>query len=468
MQAGHEQAWADALAQEHLHQRELLATLRDELGALARECAAALTALDAVVGLAGVSEAVSAAGKAKLAVDVARRAHGGAPKRSDRELLTSVASASGAQAELEAVIGPASWAALQAMQPLVKWIRGGDARELDVAQVLGAAAALGAGADATLASDAAALEQSLRDAAEHVEGAAKAVREGKLAQVLAESRATLEADLASLHSVVERADEAPAEWKKARRDEHAELTEEVRTKLERVERIRAAMFRILPQLQTAVRALGVAERARTLEHRLDPEPVAAARATLVGAAEDVLAESVPSAKRPRRLSRQARWAAVAAVVLVGAIVAIVLAVGGSSKAKPVVTETASTPAATTTAPATPGAKPHLLPVKAVFEESQRATFYTIGIEQGGEQVTAYVWTLTTPPGNPTCNMFAAVPGKPFEAVWHHASTDGCTHNGPQHDGTVHVHVLTADWSCTESFFGTLTRTGAPNAQCRRR
>lgn len=32
MPAAHEQAWSDALAQEHLHQRELLATLRNELG----------------------------------------------------------------------------------------------------------------------------------------------------------------------------------------------------------------------------------------------------------------------------------------------------------------------------------------------------------------------------------------------------------------------------------------------------
>ncbi|MBV8599067.1 MAG: hypothetical protein JO017_09620 [Actinobacteria bacterium] len=107
-------------------------------------------------------------------------------------------------------------------------------------------------------------------------------------------------------------------------------------------------------------------------------------------------------------------------------------------------------------------------MKAIFSEAQRATFYTVAVEQGGEAVTSYVWSLTTPPGNPTCNHFAAVPGKPFEAVWHHASTDGCTHYGIQHDGIVHVRALTAHWSCTESFFGTLTRTGTPNAQCRRR
>ncbi len=111
------------------------------------------------------------------------------------------------------------------------------------------------------------------------------------------------------------------------------------------------------------------------------------------------------------------------------------------------------------------AKPSLLPVSAVFDPNQRATFYTVSLEQGGEPVSTYRWSLTTPPGNPTCNKFGPIPGKPNEAVWHHADTDGCTHNGIQHDGTVHVTVLSAHWSCSESFFGTLTKTGAKNERC---
>jgi hypothetical protein len=74
---GHEQAWAEALAEEHAHQRELLATLRGELGTFARECAAALTALDAFAGLAGVAEVLNAARgdvqQASLVLDVGRR-----------------------------------------------------------------------------------------------------------------------------------------------------------------------------------------------------------------------------------------------------------------------------------------------------------------------------------------------------------------------------------------------------------
>ena len=75
--------------------------------------------------------------------------------------------------------------------------------------------------------------------------------------------------------------------------------------------------------------------------------------------------------------------------------------------------------------------------------------------------------LSTPKGNPTCNKFHPVAGKPNEAVWHHASTDGCTHNGIQHLGTVHVTVTTSAWTCTASFFGTLSQTGPSNQVCRR-
>jgi len=48
--SGHQQSWDEALATEQTHQRELLATLRGELGSFARECADALTALDDFVG----------------------------------------------------------------------------------------------------------------------------------------------------------------------------------------------------------------------------------------------------------------------------------------------------------------------------------------------------------------------------------------------------------------------------------
>src|SRR5439155_8211939 len=144
---------------------------------------------------------------ARLALEVGRRVHGGedaqlaglysavageedvppalvryasgllasGPKRTDRQLLEAVVTASGARAQVEQLLGPAPAAALAALKPLVRWIRADDRRALvksaggDLAQVLNATAELGAGADSTTAADAAALTQSLRDAAQHLE-----------------------------------------------------------------------------------------------------------------------------------------------------------------------------------------------------------------------------------------------------------------------------------------------------------
>lgn len=507
MPEAHEQAWSDALAQEHLHQRELLATLRNELGTFARECAVALTALDAYVGLAGVTEILTVAqtsvAHAKLALELGRRLSGtedrqlvdlyetvadredvppalvkhasdllaAGPKRSDRELLQAVVTASGASAGIEQLVGPAPWAAIAALRPLARWIRTWETVPGDLAQVLSAAATLGAGAETAEAGDAAALAQSLKDAVDHVEAAAASVREGKLEAVLREARAKLEADLEQLRSIHENAGEATSEWREARKTEHAELAEEVRVKLEKVERIRGALLRLLPNLQAVTRALGVVQRLHALERRLEPEPaaaVAAAQSSLALDASAVFAELFDgTAPAARRLSRRTKWVAAVAAVVIGAIVGIALAGGGSAKPKPVVIETTpAAPAATTTTAGT--GKPILLPVSAAFDPNRRATFYTVGVRQGGEPVVSYRWSLTPPPGNPTCHTFAPVPGKPYEAVWHHAGTDGCTHNGIQHAGTVHVTALTAHWSCSESFFGTLTRTGSPNEHCVRR
>ena len=510
MPPGHEQAWADALAQEHLHQRELLAALRDELGTFARECASALTALDAYAGLAGVTEILTTAqttfGHAKLALEIRRRLDGdedaqlvdlyekvaggedvppalvrhasdllaAGTKRSDRQLLLAVATASGARAQIEELLGPAPWAAMAALEPLARWVRTGERARGDLAQVLTATAELGAGREAAAAGEAAALTDSLREAIEHVEGAARAVRGGTLDAVLREARVQLHGDLDRLGEIHEGASEASAEWRAARHVEHAELSEEVHVKLERIERVRGILLRLLPNLQLITRALGVVQRLHAVEGRLDSEPaavVSAAQSSLVLDLSDLWG-GVFAAPRPagaRWLSRRTKWIAGVAALIVAAVVGIALGAGGSTKPKPVVIETSTSPT-TTAAPAaaTVGAKPDLLPVQAVFDPNRRATFYTVGIQQGGEAVQTYRWALATPPGNPTCNRFAPVPGRPNEAVWHHADTDGCTHNGIQHDGTVHVTVLTAHWSCEESFFGTLTRTGSPNARCTRR
>ena len=167
---------------------------------------------------------------------------------------------------------------------------------------------------------------------------------------------------------------------------------------------------------------------------------------------------------------QKRWVAAAAAAILAIVLGIVLTSG--SKSKPPAAAAATTAPATTTAPPPPtttaavAAAPKLSPVSATFVESQRATYYTILVNDPAESAT-YAWRLQTPPGNPTCNDFHQLATQPNEAIWHHADTDGCTHNGTQHDGTVYVTITTAHWRCTASFFGTLTHTGQPNQTCTR-
>ena len=58
-----------------------------------------------------------------------------------------------------------------------------------------------------------------------------------------------------------------------------------------------------------------------------------------------------------------------------------------------------------------------------------------------------------------------------EAVWHHAATDGCSHAGRQHNGTVTLTLVQRineaklrvliKWTCTATYFGTLDGEGAP-------
>ena len=511
----HEQAWADALVQEHAHQRELLATLRNELGAFARECAGALTALDAFVGLAGVAQILTAAStdvrQASVVLEVGKRFSRSAgddeveqtytklggdgdvspplvrhaaellktPKRTDRELFQAVVSASGARAQIEAIIGPAPMAALQALKPLAHWapaLGRGNGRELlgsaanDLSQVLAGAAQLGAGADAAAGGDAAALADSLRDTVAHVESAMHAVKNGKLERVLAEARKTLEADLDKLRGIHEGAQSAPAEWREARRAEHAELTTEVHEKLDKVERIRGVLGTLMPHLQVVARALTSLQKVQALVNRLDPSAAAgveAARLSLSVALADLwqaaFASGAHTPPRPRPRVRKS-WVAAAAAAIVAIVLAVVLSSGGNST--PVAAATTTAAAVTTTGTSVPAA-PKLSPVNATFVEAQRATFYVINVTDSAESPT-YTWRLQTPPGNPTCNNFHQLANQPNEAVWHHANTDGCTHNGTQHLGTVFVTITTAHWKCTASFFGTLTQKGQPNQQCVRR
>jgi hypothetical protein len=500
----HQQRWDEALATEHSHQQELLATLRGELGAVARECAGALTALETFVG--GLSEAASLASaaqrgyaQAKLVRDLALTMPGDtAEGRSDRDLLERVCADESVRAELERALGPAPVAALRALQPLSRWIpavasirRGqADAHELaeratgDLIRVLGATGELTGSEGELLAAQLGSLGGALRDTLEHVEGAARAVRSGKLEQVLAEARATLEGDLEALRRVIDEADEAGADWLRARRSEHEELSEEVRDKLDRVERIRRVLGLILPHLEAVARSLATTERVLQVEHRLHPDHAVAAEASRLTLLLDlsslwhVVLPSGGATPPPRRVTRRTRWLAVAAfAILLGGGVAIALADSGGDKTRttaeaPVTTAAAPATSSSTSTDATPVAPvpPAVTPVSATFDEAQRATFYTVSAEGAGQGEPTFDWELTPPKTDPSCDDFAVVDGKPNEAVWRHADTDGCDHTtmGPAgHPGTVTVTVKTDAWECTATFFGSNTNQGPPARRCHR-
>jgi hypothetical protein len=535
----HQQAWDEALAQEQLHQRELLAVLRDELGAFARECASALTALDAL-GVTVIGDVASVYRQASLAYDVGRRLPellpDGAPSddllvdlykhlgrdepppaalrhaaelartggRSDRELLRAAVELEGIPERLEAVVGPGLTTALSAIEPLAQWVplfarlrrKEVTAEEAlaqagrDVNEILDALAAGGV-APAVAVADATGLAASLRDVIDHADAAADTVENGKLEQVLAESRRTLEADLGRLADVIHGAADAPSGWLDARRSDHTALVTEVEQKLEKVERTRRVLAALLPRLRLVSRALTAVVRFEAVEHRLDPDReagvVAARSEVLIGLSglwDEVVAVGTTQAPPGEKPARSRRGLVVAALVVLalaaGTALAIALTAGGSGKKKePTTTAAASVPSSTTTTvsattttkvtltKAAPS-RPVVSPVSAVFDPVGRETTYTVSARATRQGTPVYSWRLTPPPGNPGCNKFAPLPGHPNQASWHHADTDGCTHIGIQHDGWVYATVTTDAWVCTQRFFGTLTRVGARDEQCHRR
>jgi hypothetical protein len=512
----HEQAWAEALATEHTHQRELLAAFRGELGAFARECAAALIALDSyVTGLAGVVDVMDAARTglkhADLVLDIARRLSpnetdaelyehlGGdgdlrpqlvdrarsvlraTPRRTDRELLKAVVDAAGVRSRIEQIVGPAPLVALNALRPLARRLPGlatidpkeNETARIDLAQALEQTSQLASVEGEGVVADAAALVSSLHTTVQHVQGAARAVGEGRLEQVVAEARALLQGDLDTLRAVLP---EAPADWRASRQVELDALTAEVHEKLERIERTRRALAAFLPHLQTIVRTLSTLERFQAVEGRFDGRLRAgaeAARAFLLLGVGSIWSTAVPTAASapaaPARRSVDKRLLVGAALVVLLIGVGVALAVGGGSKKKAaavVLPTTTNKVSVSVAAPVATPKAPKVSPVQATFVEAQRATFYAVNVAAPGQTVT-YAWRLTPPKDNPTCTKFAPVPGSPNKAVWHHADTDSCAHTGFQHNGTVTVVVTTPAWRCAATFFGTLTKSGPPAQRCTR-
>ncbi|HEX5267331.1 MAG TPA: hypothetical protein VFW24_11205 [Acidimicrobiales bacterium] len=187
----------------------------------------------------------------------------------------------------------------------------------------------------------------------------------------------------------------------------------------------------------------------------------------------------------------------AGLVAAGGVVAVAVGVGGGGGPAPspathsVVASPATTPSslpassgvvATTpppaanqpaAVPATASDQPVLTPVSAVFTQS---AFHTVYSENATGPGLSYAWTVSIPSDSGCAVGFH--PGAPAagQATWYHADVSeggACNHGGNDygasgHPGTVVVTVTNADWSCTASYYGTLSGNSSAAPVCARR
>ncbi|MGZ4396500.1 MAG: hypothetical protein ACXVZ2_14185, partial [Gaiellaceae bacterium] len=495
MAADHERAWAEGLAQEQAHQQELLATFRGELATFARECAAALTALDTVAGGVGdLAQVLTTAQKsqqhAKLVLDVGRRLAKARPSqedaevvesfaapgdlpgkvvhharetlkkeptRSDRELLQAIANTAGARAQIEAVLGPAPIAALAALAPLGKHIPRLRAAEEQEAQASRKELAGALNPAATGVADAGgvvevsavtSLFDSLRAAADHASASVRAAEQGRIAEVIAQARRQLEQDLEGLKGVLHG---SPDDWRSEREPEHTALAEEVREKLERLERLRGWLLALAPRLQLIARGLSTANRIESVEgHFTEHHAVVAEAARLslllelatiwkpLLSRERAAAGHEPLAPERSRVPRKRVLVAAIAAALAAAGVAIGFAVsggGGSSSTNAAAgssaSSTGSTSASTSSTSSTastgtetgqtttePAIPPKITAMSAVFVPAKKLTRYSAKLLKPGAKA-KFQWGLQPPKNDKTCFHFFLDPGGESMA-WHHA------------------------------------------------
>ena len=211
-------------------------------------------------------------------------------------------------------------------------------------------AAKGAAAGGFVEVDAAkSLAESLRAASAHANASARAAEQNRITEVIAKARAQLEQDLSELRAILAGAHDAPAEWRRERDLELDALTEEVREKLERLERVRGWLLRLVPRVQLVARALGTAEKIQAVEGRFSRSAAVtaeAARLSLLLDLSTLWGALVPAGRADRAArDRQGRrkWLLAAAVLAVaaGGGTALALALGGGSKSKKTAVPSAS-------------------------------------------------------------------------------------------------------------------------------
>lgn len=114
--------------------------------------------------------------------------------------------------------------------------------------------------------------------------------------------------------------------------------------------------------------------------------------------------------------------------------------------------------------------PTIKPIQAEFVDGTTFTQYQVTVDASSGRAIDYAWSLTPPPGDPTCNKLEQQ-AAPRYANWYHATADGCSHTGTQHDGvvkvvaTVHWPEVPRDWVCTATYNGTLSGTGPQPEPC---
>jgi PKD repeat protein len=115
----------------------------------------------------------------------------------------------------------------------------------------------------------------------------------------------------------------------------------------------------------------------------------------------------------------------------------------------------------------PNRPPKVTPIAATFVQQDFATYYRASATDPDGDNLVYAWSLKPPKADPGCSSFASPSAG--EAVWKHGDQDGCNHQiyyNRGHPGIVTLKVTDGTFTCTETYFGTLTGKGL-FAECKR-